>query len=120
MDLDGYRKRLVTKEQELLAERKRAGHNVHDEGGEGVRDWSDEGVMDEDKGLALTEAAADSTLLGEVRDALKRIADGTFGKCKVDGKTIEEKRLQQIPWAVYCLKHQEELERASPQTIVTL
>jgi RNA polymerase-binding transcription factor DksA len=32
----------------------------------------------------------------------------------VDGRPIEEKRLKQVPWAVYCLKHQQELEQSSP------
>jgi DnaK suppressor protein len=108
-----YQEMLLTKEKELLATEKRAGSSVKDEGGEEVRDWSDEAVTDEDEGSASAEANADSVVLGEVRDALKRIADGTFGRCKIDGKPIEEKRLRKVPWAAYCLKHQKELEKGS-------
>jgi RNA polymerase-binding transcription factor DksA len=37
--------------------------------------------------------------------ALKRIDDGTFGKCAVDGKEIEEKRLEANPLAETCIAH---------------
>ena len=120
MDQEEYKEVLLAKERELQAEQKREEHNVQGEAGQEVRDWSDEAVVDEDKGIDLTEADADSALLSEVRDALQRIADGTFGKCKVDGKPIEEKRLRQIPWARYCLKHQSELERDFPRSVATL
>lgn len=83
------------------------------EAGEEVRDWSDEGVMDEDTGMDLEEAREDSGLLEQVRGALRRIANGTFGYCKIDGKPIEEKRLKQSAWEEYCLKHQDEIEKGS-------
>jgi hypothetical protein len=35
--------------------------------------------------------------------------------CQADGRPIGEKRLKQIPWAVCCLKHQQELEETSPR-----
>jgi len=56
-------------------------------------------------------------VLSEVRAALQRINDGTYGRCVIDGGPIEEKRLQSIPWTPYCLKHQQELEeQARTQT----
>jgi RNA polymerase-binding transcription factor DksA len=55
-------------------------------------------------------AETDSDILAQVRAALKRIADGTFGLCIVDGEAIEEKRLEAVPWTPYCLKHEQMLE----------
>lgn len=49
-------------------------------------------------------------LLTEVRGALERIEDGTYGKCVACGQPIAEKRLEAIPWAERCLKDEEELE----------
>ncbi len=109
-----YKTMLLAKERELLAQESRAEHNAAGETGERVRDWSDQAVMDEEAGLPLKEADQDTALLQQVRAALKRIENGTYGKCQVDGRPIEEKRLKQIPWAVYCLKHQRELEESSP------
>jgi RNA polymerase-binding transcription factor DksA len=45
-----------------------------------------------------------------VRAALRRIEDGTYGRCVVDGEPIGEKRLEAVPWTPYCLQHQAELE----------
>lgn len=50
--------------------------------------------------LADLEARYDTTL-----EALKRISDGTYGKCEVCGKTIEEKRLEADPAATTCIEH---------------
>jgi DnaK suppressor protein len=55
-----------------------------------------------------------------VRDALKRIEEGTFGKCVVDGGAIEEKRLNAVPWTPYCLKHEQLLEKEHPRRMPTL
>ncbi|MDD4989085.1 MAG: TraR/DksA C4-type zinc finger protein [Candidatus Pacebacteria bacterium] len=41
----------------------------------------------------------------EVKAALKRIADNTFGKCTVCGEPIEEKKLEANPAATTCMKH---------------
>jgi DnaK suppressor protein len=75
-----------------------------------VKDWSDEGVNDESGGELFAEAGTESKSLKQIRDALKRIQNGTFGKCLADGKQIPEKRLNAIPWTPYCLKHEKELE----------
>lgn len=38
-----------------------------------------------------------------VRDALDRIASGTFGVCESCDQPIGEKRLQAIPWSKLCI-----------------
>jgi len=114
MDYEEYKVLLLAKQQELLAQRNLAEHKAQGEAGERVRDWSDESVVDQDSGLSLEEADQDTALLHQVRAALQRIQNGSYGKCRLDGRPIEEKRLKQIPWAVYCLKHQQELEETSP------
>lgn len=48
--------------------------------------------------------------LNNVKDALKAIQNGTYGKCMVDGKehNIEEERLNANPAATTCISHLEE------------
>jgi DnaK suppressor protein len=58
--------------------------------------------------------------LNQVRDALKRIDEGTFGTCVVDGKPIEDARLQAVPWTPYCLKHQQLREETGSARTPTL
>lgn len=41
----------------------------------------------------------------EVKAALERIKNGTYGICSVCGEEIEEKRLSANPAATTCLKH---------------
>lgn len=41
--------------------------------------------------------------LEEIKDALKRIDEGVYGKCMSCGKPIEEKRLVAIPEAKMCI-----------------
>jgi RNA polymerase-binding transcription factor DksA len=43
--------------------------------------------------------------LNEVREALKRIEAGTFGKCEVSGENIEKDRLEANPSARTCKAH---------------
>ena len=41
--------------------------------------------------------------LAQVRVALAKTQDGTYGTCEVCGKPIGEERLQARPWAVRCV-----------------
>ncbi|MFA6050470.1 MAG: TraR/DksA C4-type zinc finger protein [Candidatus Paceibacterota bacterium] len=41
----------------------------------------------------------------EVKDALERIENGTYGICSVCGKEIEEERLEANPAATTCMTH---------------
>jgi RNA polymerase-binding transcription factor DksA len=41
----------------------------------------------------------------EIKDALKRIENGTYGKCEVCGTEIPEARLEANPSAKTCIKH---------------
>src|SRR5437660_5112729 len=44
--------------------------------------------------------------LADVERALRRLDDGTYGRCEACGEPIEEARLEALPAARFCLKHQ--------------
>lgn len=113
MNTERYKRELLAKEQELLTRLKQAGADVREPADDSAVDVGDKSIDDEEKGEQLKEAESDWKVLNQVRDALKRIEDGTFGKCLVDGRPIGEKRLKAIPWAPYCAKHQAQLEKAA-------
>ena len=46
----------------------------------------------------------------EVDDALRRLADGTYGICEACGRPIEEARLPAKPAARFCVEDQAHLE----------
>ena len=120
MNTDHYKQRLLAREQELIARINRASANAREPGDGSPHDAGDESVIDELKEEQLTEAEADRTALEQVRAALQRIDDGTFGRCVVDGKPIEEPRLEAMPWTAYCLKHQESIEATNPPRTATM
>ncbi len=41
----------------------------------------------------------------EVKDALEKIENGTYGTCEKGGETIDEKRLEANPAARTCIEH---------------
>jgi DnaK suppressor protein len=49
--------------------------------------------------------------LKDVRAALARIEDGSFGICMRCEEEIPNKRLKAVPWAAYCVPCMETIER---------
>jgi DnaK suppressor protein len=88
---------LLAKQRELLAQQNFAEHDARDEAGERARDWSDESVADEDSGLSLNEADQDTALLQQVRAALQRIENGSYGKCQVDADPLRKNGSNKYP-----------------------
>jgi RNA polymerase-binding transcription factor DksA len=109
MDIDRYKRRLLELEQQLVA---RLGEEVETarDARDDQADAGDLAHVDELKEEYFTLAESDSAILNDVRAALRRIDNGTYGRCLVDGEPIEAKRLESVPWTQYCLKHQSELE----------
>ena len=103
MNPDKYKVQLLAKEQELSARVDRAMATVREPGDGAARDISDDSVNDEGRDEQFTEAEADRAVLGQVRDALKRIDDGTFGTCVRCGRPIAPERLEALPWAAHCI-----------------
>lgn len=67
--------------------------------------------------LSLDLAAADRRLIKEIDDALKRIADGSYGVCELTGKPIRAERLEELPWARYSIEAARELERRTTSPV---
>jgi DnaK suppressor protein len=76
-------------------------------------DAGDVSIADESESEDFTEAELDAAMLQQVQAALRRIDNGTYGLCLVDGGPIDPKRLDAVPWAPYCTRHQKLLEAAS-------
>ena len=60
--------------------------------------------------LAIQTRDLEFHLLRQVRAAIQRIEDGSYGICMQCGKPIPPKRLEAVPWASCCVPCQEELE----------
>jgi DnaK suppressor protein len=113
MNIAHFKHLLQVKERELLAEVARLEAEARGAGEAEVRDPIDDATSAQGTSESLEEGSLVSETLIQVRDALKRIEDGTYGKCNTCGKQIPVARLEAVPWAPYCVEDQEILDRAS-------
>jgi DnaK suppressor protein len=120
MDVNQYKQRLIELEARLSARTARGRQDARAQVLDTPGDIGDAGVANEAQSESFAEADLDATVLQQVRDALERIADGTYGRCLVDDGPIEPQRLEAVPWTPYCLKHQTELEQDARQKTPTL
>lgn len=61
--------------------------------------------------VAIRNLDRESKLLKEVRAALARMDDNSFGICLRCEEDIPEKRLKAVPWAAYCISCQERIDQ---------
>lgn len=116
IDLNIMKKRLEEKQAELQANLgglTEAHPQPVDpvEASEGPQDFEDAAVDIVETIDERSIGANEQALLFEVQAALKRIEDGTYGKCVVCGRPIPEKRLEAIPWTARDVEHEAALEQ---------
>lgn len=79
---------------------------------EGVQaELEDRASSSYEKELSLHESAEEHQILLNIRQALDRIPEGTFGECLGCGSEINSKRLEAVPWTQYCIDCQRSLEQ---------
>jgi RNA polymerase-binding transcription factor len=69
-------------------------------------DQMDEIQYASERDLAIRNVDRESTLLREVKAALRRLCDGGFGTCIDCESAISPKRLAAVPWASRCIQCQ--------------
>jgi DnaK suppressor protein len=65
--------------------------------------------------LAIRNLDRESGLLRQVRNALHRFEEGTFGICLHCEEEINPKRLAAVPWTQYCIRCQEIADRLASE-----
>ncbi len=83
-------------------------------------DALDEVQLAGERELAIRNLDRESTLLRQVRGALARIADGSFGTCLHCEEDISLKRLNAVPQTAYCITCQEAADRHEFETSDTV
>jgi DnaK suppressor protein len=106
MNTNELKQQLQEKEQQLLADMARGAADTRKSRGAEVQDRTDQVASSESKEGIFQENSYDWNILIEVREALQRIENGTFGKCAACGQQISSDRLNAIPWTSYCLNDQ--------------
>jgi DnaK suppressor protein len=67
-------------------------------------DQMDEIQFASERELAIRNVDRESKLLRQIKAALRRIQDGSFGVCIECESQISPKRLAALPWAVRCIQ----------------
>ena len=74
---------------------------------ESAPDELDNVQMAGDREMAITTLDRITLLLTDIRRALGRLGNGTYGVCQNCDQEINPKRLKAVPWTQYCLHCQE-------------
>jgi len=112
-ELNKYKQLLETKQTELAGGlRNREGIAI-----EKTADALDEVQLAGERELAIRNLDRESNLLRNVRSALGRMADGSYGVCLHCEEDISAKRLNAVPWTAYCIKCQEAADRHEFETV---
>jgi len=86
---------------------------------ERVPDSMEELTLDMERNMAVDTLNRKAALLGQVTDALERIAAGRFGVCIACDNPISPKRLAALPWAALCLECQQSAENSPSSQVMT-
>jgi len=76
---------------------------------------ADVGTDNFQRELALGLVSNEQQVLYRIEEALKRIEDGSYGKCEVCGNIIKEARLKALPFATMCIGCKEKEEARGGQ-----
>ena len=106
-ELNKYKQILEAKLAELSqAVREREGIAI-----EKTPDAIDEVQHAAERELAIRNLDRQTQMLRNVRAALQRIAEGTYGICLRCEEEISPKRLNAVPWTPYCITCQEYMDK---------
>ena len=111
---DGYqalRERLQNQRAEIINMYKqdlRAGQESADDGTEDIVDRANNAYNRE---LMFSLSDNERATLLQIENALRRMDEGSYGRCANCGQMISVKRLEAVPWARFCIDCQELAEK---------
>ncbi len=124
-ELERFEKRLMAKKKALLKEmgvlmESHISSTIKESTGD-LSSYSyhmaDQGTDAMERELAFMFASKSGRLVYHIEEALRRVKDGTYGKCLSCGRQINKARLDAVPHARLCIecKSSEEEKRSGPQ-----
>ena len=106
-ELEKYRSTLEAKKAEITASLSNRDQIAIEKAADAI----DEVQLAGERELAIRNLDRESILFRQVRGALARIADGTYGTCLHCDEEINPKRLHAVPWTAFCIRCQEAADR---------
>jgi DnaK suppressor protein len=77
------------------------------------RDEGDQAQASERQDISFMTRERLAARINRLTAALERVMDGTYGRCELCGRDIEQPRLEALPEAVTCRECQERTERVA-------
>lgn len=102
-----YEKLLIQKKKEIEKSYLEKIQKSGDAGADGTLDSVDEASVNYNKEYWYSLSDSDRKILRLINDAIIRTKDQSFGKCLHCQDKIEEKRLEAVPWARFCVHCQD-------------
>lgn len=111
-DLERYKKLLLKKRRELFDEmgitmKENFSSTWKESSGElssHTYHMADQGTDAMNREMAFMHASKSGRLIYHIDEALRRIEDGSYGKCHTCGKPINPERLKAVPHARFCIE----------------
>jgi DnaK suppressor protein len=109
--MEGFKRQLET----MLSKTRRPLSENEEIAVENSPDMADRSQRLSDSALAIHQIESHFNRTQEIRLALQRIADGSYGSCLRCDSDISPKRLQAVPWTPFCIRCQEIADREKMQ-----
>jgi DnaK suppressor protein len=109
--LEYYKKKLLTRREELvktIARTEEEGRTADDDP---TVDLADKAANSYTKEFLFGQTNTDRSLLQLIDEALVRVKNGTYGVCIECEEELQQKRLEAVPWARYCVSCAEKHEQ---------
>ncbi len=111
LDTDGIRHRLLAERNELLSRATPPATRNPLTPDERDSDEADAAVSTEMRERAMWLVEDHRQKLELIEQALRRIANGSYGRCDSCGGLIDPERLEALPYATQCIRCQQQAER---------
>ncbi len=108
-----YKKKLLTKKAEIVETLNEVLNQSKEVEPDVVQDAGDKAETAYTKEFLLNLSTTERKQLSKIDEALGRIEECTYGTCQMCHKQINKKRLNAVPWALYCIHCQEKAEEES-------
>lgn len=109
--VEQYRKRLISKQDELMRLVSKSGQDGRRVDEEITQDIADKAANSYTKEFLFHQSDDHRRILQLVEDALGRIKNGEYGLCVACQEEVQQKRLEAVPWARHCIECQEKQEQ---------
>jgi DnaK suppressor protein len=109
--LDYYKKKLIQRREELLRSIARTEQEGREADDDPTVDLADKAANSYTKEFLFGQTHNDRSLLQLLDNALDRIKEGEFGECAACHQELQQKRLEAVPWTLYCIACQEKMEQ---------